>query len=314
MKIAHLLGQYLLQNKKMQLQGLGEFTMENFYDNPFEHEKGKIRIPENTIRFTHDKKCKEDLGLIEFISKSTGKIKPLAFSDLEDFLNIGKQLLNVSKQFYIEGLGTLVLDAHGNLSFSQGGELVPAALAEDFNAKKIKEVKEDTSGISFTDDYASASSGNSSRKVLITIAILVGLAIIGWVAYYFYNQWQDSKNASTVPQDIQPVLTPTNTQAADTTLANKGADTLKTTSATPVSDSAASSYNVIIETSGKNRALKRHQDLLDMGYSVKLATSDSVTFQIYTSINGPLADTARVRDSIARFFGRRVIIDRKLGN
>lgn len=313
MKIAHLLSQYLLQNKKMQLQGLGEFTMENFYDNPFEQEKGKIKIPGNTIRFTPDKKCKEDLGLIEFISKNTGKIKPLAFSDLEDFLNIGKQLLNVSKQFYIEGLGTLVLDAHNNLSFSQGDELVPTALAEDFNAKKIKEAKEDTSGISFTDDYAPRASGNNARKIFVTIVILLGLAIIGWVAYYFYNQWQESKNTSTVPQDIQPVLTPTGTPASDTALANKpSSDSIGTAAVVPNADSAAASYSVIIETSGKNRALKRHQDLLDMGYKVKLATSDSITFQIYTSINGPLSDTTRVRDSIARFFGRRVIIDRGL--
>lgn len=312
MKIAHLLSQYLLQNKKMQLQGLGEFTMENFYDNPFEQEKGKIKIPGNTIRFTPDKKCKEDLGLIEFISKNTGKIKPLAFSDLEDFLNIGKQLLNVSKQFYIEGLGTLVLDAHNNLSFSQGDELVPAALAEDFNAKKIKEVKEDSSGISFTDDYAPRASGNNARKILVTIVILLGLAIIGWVAYYFYNQWQESKSASSVPQDIQPVLTPTGTQTSDSAVNKPAVDSMNAATVVPNADSAAASYSVIIETSGKNRALKRHQDLLDMGYKVKLATSDSITFQIYTSINGPLSDTTRVRDSIARFFGRRVIIDRAL--
>ena len=177
---------------------------------------------------------------------------------------------------------------------------------------KIKEVKEDSSGISFTDDYAPRASGNNARKILVTIVILLGLAIIGWVAYYFYNQWQESKSASSVPQDIQPVLTPTGTQTSDSAVNKPAADSMNAATVVPNADSAAASYSVIIETSGKNRALKRHQDLLDMGYKVKLATSDSITFQIYTSINGPLSDTTRVRDSIARFFGRRVIIDRAL--
>lgn len=308
MKIAHLLGQYLLQNKTMQLQGLGEFTMENFYDNPFEHEKGKIKIPENAIKFTPNKKCKEDAELIAFISKHTGKIKPLASSDLEDFLNIGNQLLNVSKQFYIEGLGTLVLDANNNLSFSQGGELVPAALAEDHTIKKKQEIKEEPSNISFSHNQPAAS-GNGTKKFLITLAVIAALALLGWVVYYFYNQWQESKNTSTVPQDIQPVL-PQPVTPADSTLKQLN-DSAANSQKIPAIDSVAAGYRVIIETSKRTRALKRHQDLLDMGYKVNMSTEDSVTFQIFTSINGPLSDTARVRDSIARFFGRRVIIDLK---
>ncbi|MBX3257605.1 MAG: hypothetical protein KF862_25990 [Chitinophagaceae bacterium] len=295
----------------MQLQGFGEFTMENFYDNPFEHEKGKIKIPENAIRFLPDKKCKEDAGLIEFISKSTGKIKPLAASDLEDFLNIGKQLLNVSKQFYIEGLGTLVLDANDILSFSQGTELIPAAIAEDSIIRKSREIKEDHAGISFSDDYNNAS-GNNTRKFLITLAVIAGMALIGWAAYYSYNQWQESKNASSVPPGIKPVLPAPATTTADSTLTDPVTDSTKAVTIASNTDSAgASSYRVIIETSQKTRALKRHQDLLNMGYKVELATDDSVTFRLFTNINGPLSDTARVRDSIARFFGRRVIIDLK---
>lgn len=312
MKIAHLIGQYLLQNKKMQLQGLGEFTMENFYDNPFEHEKGKIKLPDNAIRFTPDKKCKEDQGLIEFISKSTGKIKPLAFSDLEDFLNIGKQLLNVSKQFYIEGLGTMVLDAHENLSFSQGGELMPAAISED-SSKKQREAKEDMAGISFSDNYNTGTGTNATRKILVTLAIVAALALVGWIAYYFYAQWQENKNETTaVPQDIQPVLSPS-TPSTDSTAQKAVTDTTAaaTVQSAKVDSAAGSLYHVIIETSKRTRALKRYQDLLDMGYKVSMSTEDSVTFKIFTNINGPLTDTTRVRDSIARFFGRKVIVELK---
>ncbi|HRP55148.1 hypothetical protein [Agriterribacter sp.] len=307
MKIAHLLGQYLLQNKKMQLQSIGEFVLDNFYENPFENEKGKIRLPGNTIQFSPDKKAKEDAGLIDFISQRTGKIRPLASSDLEDFLNIGKQLLNVSKQFYIEGLGTLILDDNNNYDFIQGNEVMVATVPEDIHLKKrVVKREEHADDMSFEDGYPrpAHSSANLLRKSLILFALALGLVIIGWMVYYFFQQWQDkNEGQENALENIQPVIP---SPAQDSLKA--GTDSLTTTPLNPDGDYT---YKVIIETSKRQRALRRHKELQKMGYGVKLSTEDSITFKLYTLITGPLSDTSRSRDSITRFFGRKAMIELK---
>ena len=310
MKIAHLLGQYLLQNKKMQLQGIGEFVLDNFYENPFENEKGRIRLPGNTVQFSPDKRTKEDEGLIEFISQRTGKIRPLASSDLEDFLNIGKQLLNVSKQFYIEGLGTLILNDSSNYDFIQGNEVMVATVPEEIHPKKrFAKREEHTDDMSFEDGYPkpAKTSANALRKSLILFALILGLAIIGWIVYYFFQQWQVSKNGQdNTLENIQPVI-PSPSLAQDSLTA--GTDSLATV--TPANTNGDYSYKVIIETSKRQRALNRHKELQKMGYDVQLSTEDSITFKLYTTVIGPLSDTSRSRDSITRFFGRKARIELK---
>jgi hypothetical protein len=307
LKIAHLLGQYLLQNKKMQLQSIGEFVLDNFYENPFDNEKGKVRLPGNTIQFSPDKKAKEDAGLIEFISQRTGKIRPLASSDLEDFLNIGKQLLNVSKQFYIEGLGTLILNDNNNYDFIQGNEVMVATVPEEISSKKRVKREEHTDDMSFEDGYPkpARTSANALRKSLILFALVLGLAIIGWMLYYFLQQWQDKKNGQeNALENIQPVIP---SPAQDSLTAGK--DSLVTT--VPANINGDHTYKVIIETSKRQRALNRHKELQKMGYDVQLSTEDSITFKLYTLVTGPLSDTSRSRDSITRFFGRKARIELK---
>lgn len=305
MKTAHLISQYLLQNKKMKLQGFGEFSMEGFYENPFDNEKGKVKIPENTIHFKADKKTTEDEGLVEFISKSSGKIKPLAFSDLEDFLNIGKQLLNVSKQFYIEGLGTIILEGNGNLGFKQGHELIPAALPADLANNRQRDLTEEQpTDLSFQDTYSPARPNFNAKKLVVALGVLAGIAIIVWVGLYFYNQVKTDEQTSAAPGNIQPVIqappadSATSATVTDSLAKPKLPDTL-----------AVNSYKVVIENAKKTRALARFADLQKMGYRVQMTTEDSVTFKLFTLINGPIADSAKVRDSISRFFGRKVWVE-----
>ncbi|MCO5234857.1 MAG: hypothetical protein M9933_01210 [Chitinophagaceae bacterium] len=305
MKIAQLLGQYLLQNKKMQLEGIGEFVLDNFYENPFEHEKGKIRLPDNAIHFVPDKKTPEDAGLIAFIAGQTGKLKSLASSDLEDYLDIGKQLLNVSKQFYIEGLGTLFLDDHNEYDFVQGNALIAASPAEEAHHKKYTFKKEERpDDISFEGGYQkrAKSTVNTLRRALIIFALVLGLTILGGVVYYFTREWQFNKSQPTnVLENIRPVIPEQKSANADSSAS--GADSLNTFLQT------GNSYKVIIETSKRQRALSRYEEILKMGHDVHLSTTDSLTFKLYTIITGPLADTARSRDSISIFFGRPARIE-----
>lgn len=302
MKIALLLGQYLLQNKTMQLQGLGIFTIESLPGE--EKEKGRNKTKDNDILFIANKTVHTTPELVVYIAQQTGKIKPLASSDLEDFLNIGKQLLNVSKQFYIEGMGTIILDGNDNLSFSQGAELLPAAIAEEPIAKRHTDIIKDSSintpdAISFENEPL-APKGRTAKNLLVTLAIVVGLGFAGWLAYYFYSEWQSKSKQK--QEAIQPVITPT----PDTSTTLVTADTLVAIPAT----APENSFKVLLETAGKNRALRRYQDLQTWGYTVELVTTDSIQFQIISTIDRPIADSTKVLDSLTRFFGRKVVLVR----
>lgn len=311
MKIAHLIAQYLHQHKKMRLQGIGELTLDNFYENPFDNEKGRIKVPENAIRFVYDKKSPEDTGLIDFISQQTKKIKPLASSDLEDYLNIGRQLLNVSKQFYIEGLGTLLLNDLGELDFVQGNEMFAPLNLEESRLPKQK-LDENPAEMNFEEYSLKSSSTGNLKKFLVITATAAGLFVLGWIGWYFFQQWQNGKNGKkeVTPENIQPVFSaanPADSARNDSSITKL--DSLHGAAGTNTGNAALQQYNVIIETSRRARALSRYDSLRKWGYNVGLKTNDSVTFRIYTTINGQLADSTRVLDSVSRFFGRKVKIE-----
>jgi hypothetical protein len=294
----------------MRLQGIGEFTLDNFYENPFENEKGRIKVPENAIRFAYDKKSPEDTGLIDFISQQTKKIKPLASSDLEDYLNIGRQLLNVSKQFYIEGLGTLLLNDQGGLDFVQGNEIFAPLSLEESRLPKQK-LDENAGEMNFEEYSPKSSSSGNIKKFLVITATAAGLFVLGWIGWYFFQQWQNGKNGKkeVTPENIQPVFSAGNpADAARNDSAITHTDSLHGAAGTHADNAASRQYDVIIETSRRARALSRYDSLRKWGYNVGLKTDDSVTFSIYTTISGQMADSTRVLDSISRFFGRKARI------
>lgn len=295
----------------MHLQGIGEFTLDNFYENPFENEKGRIKVPENAIRFAYNKKSPEDAGLIDFISQQTKKIRPLASSDLEDYLNIGRQLLNVSKQFYIEGLGTLLLNDLGELDFVQGNEIFAPLNVEESRLPKQK-LDESAGEMNFEEYSPKSSSAGNLKKFLVITATAAGLFVLGWIGWYFFQQWQNEKNGKkdVTPENIQPVLSSANpADSSRNDAAITSMDSLHGAAGTNTGNAASQQYNVIIETARRARALSRYDSLRKWGYNVGLKTDDSVTFRIYTTINGQLTDSTRVLDSISRFFGRKVKIE-----
>ena len=66
------------------------------------------------------RKPSEDNDLIDFIVQNTKKIKPLASADLDSFLTLGRQFLNIGKPFTIQNLGTLEKLKSGDLNLNPG--------------------------------------------------------------------------------------------------------------------------------------------------------------------------------------------------
>ncbi len=315
MKVAQLLYPYLLKNKRLVLQGLGTVLLEETTQQPVISPRRDMPVSPGIITFIHDKKAPADEAFIAYISKETGKIKPLATSDIESFIETGKQLMNISKPFVLDGVGVLQRDIHNQIEFVQD-EFGPAD-NDEMQGKKFNKPKSND-GIQFDDDYmhpAETTSTASGSKVIMFTLLLAGLGLIAYVSFFFYNQ--SIKDENIVKENTGALVL--SSPPLDSPLINTISDTLEnpeprqtvtiqdTLSVLPTS--TIENFKLVLEIAGKNRAYKRFADLKEWGHKVVMSTSDSVQFKLAIPVFAPLSDSSRHRDSLSRFFGKKVWVE-----
>jgi len=311
LKLSSLFAEYLIQNKKLTLPGIGSFSLDETILKTPEQETAGIRIVPGSVQFIPDKKIKPDDAFIEFISKETGKIKPLATSDLESYLELGMQLININKPFILEGVGTLQKNGQNQLEFIQGDAFAgQPEIQSKKGGKFFEEAPHPEENLFRTPPKIKS----NTRTLVIILLLLAGIAIIVWVAYYFYNQSNksdsDANTSTETIQAIQEVKQDTTVnQAIDITARVDASKDSVTVIAAPQLNTDPGSFKLILEIANQKRALKRYAELKEYGHKVQLETPDSVNFKIYIPVTAPLSDSIRHRDSLSRFFGRKVWIE-----
>jgi len=138
-KIEQLLVQHLYNSKEVTLQGIGTFRLNPQVVIPSIDDKNFV-MPENAIHFEYNLRATEDEALIDYIVQHTRKIKPLASSDLDSYVTLAKQFLNIGKPLVIEGIGTVQKNQQGEYEFIPGN-LVPAKTEDAPNQFKEKKKK-----------------------------------------------------------------------------------------------------------------------------------------------------------------------------
>ena len=281
MKIEQVLVLQLYSNKKITLQGIGSFNLDSSVSLPVDSEKG-IVIPENAVSFDYNPKAGEDEALIDAIVVHTKKIKPLASADLDSFLMLGRQFLNIGKPFTIEGLGTLDKAQTGELVFIPGQFITPKIEAP----KALKENEtEEKSGL--FPDYDSEVRGNSSRTIIIIVALLI-IGGAAWAAWYFFLKKTDQD----IINEPQPVQT-----AADTTAIKKD-----TTATAPVNNDGYT-FNIVFKvTKDKQEAVRTLNKFKEYGHKVIMYTNDSLVYKVAEPYKLPLSDTTHIKDSLNRYY------------
>ncbi|MFN8243206.1 MAG: hypothetical protein U0X40_04045 [Ferruginibacter sp.] len=289
MKIEQLLVQHFYQHRQITLQGLGTFTLSPDIALPADNDKDS-NLPENAISFVYNPRAQEDDELISFIVQQTRKIRPLASADLDSYLVLGKQFLNIGKPFTIEGLGQLEKNQNGEYQFRQGHysnariEAAPAALRE----------KADDQHVSFA---APAPRSSGFKPILKYGLIAIGLVGMATAAWFVLKNRKAQKNtvASEQPQPA-PAPVKTDTAAVTTAPAVK-----KDSLAAPVTDGYT--FRIVFkETINKAAALARMDDLTRRGHHVIMFTKDSLTYKLAEPFKLPLTDTAHIRDSLNKFY------------
>ncbi len=281
MKIEQVLVQQLYSHKKITLQGIGSFTLDNSISLPVDSEKGMV-IPENAISFEYNPKAGEDEGLIDAIVKHTKKIKPLASADLDSFLMLGRQFLNIGKPFTIEGLGTLDKAQTGELIFIPGQFITPRIEAP----KALKENEtEEKSGL--FPDYDSEVKSNSSRILIIAVTILV-IGLAAWATWHYFFQKTDQDTVN----ETQTLHVNTDT-----------ADIKKDSVITPSITNDGYSFKIVFkQTKNKLDALKEYNKYKEYGHKVIMYTSDSVVYKVAEAFTLPLSDTTYIKDSLNKYY------------
>jgi hypothetical protein len=325
------LSQFLYQNRKLDLPGIGSFTLDAGTVIPQEADRIGHQ-PAAGITFTNANIPSPSDDLVNYIKEHTGKMKSLAAADLDFYLTTGRQLLNIGKPFHIEGIGTLLKNNDGRLNFTPGEYLIPRVEGSGPERK-----------VSSHDEAQRDEPGNGNvrqRQTLLLIGLVAGIIIIAWGGYTFYkrNNYVEpaAENKATVLPDTPTAKKPDTTAASRATvdtMANRLAkkDTAKadatasqptTTPPPPViaaayvpfvpqpKDGQSLFHFVILRTENKNHALRRYNQLLGYQLNIHMDQQDSSFFKLYFPIAATPGDTTHIKDSLADVYAARITIER----
>jgi hypothetical protein len=295
MKIEQLLVQHFYNNRVITLQGMGTFTLSPDFVLPMENDK-EVAMPENAISFHYNPKATEDDALINFIVQQTRKIKPLASADLDSYLVLGKQFLNIGKPFKIEGVGILEKNQQGDYEFMQGHyansklEAAPAALKE----------KTEDEDISFAAIRHRSRGGG--KKILLICASIVVLALIGWAAWHFLHREKTTDTENVSKNDSVQTTAPVTTPPDTSRLVIPKKDSILQQPVAPPTNEDYTFKVVFKETIDKAAAIAKMKDLTARGHKVMMYTKDSVYYKLAEPFKLPLFDTTRIKDSLNKYY------------
>ena len=288
MKIEQLLVQHFYNNREVTLQGMGTFTLSPDFVAPKENDKD-AEIPDNAISFQYNARATEDNALVDYIVQQTRKMRSLAAADLDSYLVLGKQFLNIGKPFKIEGMGMLVKNQQGELEFTTGYTF-HAKMENSPAAVKEKTVNPE---ISFASE-AKKTEGNN-KKGLLVAAMIIGLGLLGATAWYFFIRKSD-----------RPVDNTTLAVTTDTLQETKpNADTVAVKTAQPVPADDGYTFKVVfLETADSAAAVSRMNILTARKHKVIMYSKDSLIYSLAEPFTLPLSDTTRIKDSLNNFYYR----------
>ena len=296
MKIEQVLVHYLLKTKQLTLQGIGTFHLDAAVPDSSDSDK-PIVIPDNAISFDYNPRATEDDGLVDFIVEHTRKIKPLAASDLDSFLSLGRQFLNIGKPFNLPHIGTLEKQNSGALIFVPGQQV-----AQKMEPNRVRQDEEtDTEGQQerLFGEYPNEKKSNNSGKTILTLLVILILAFAVWAVWkYAFTKKQEAPNITST-EGIVPVKDSA-FKADSTTIANSQP-------VTPAPSDTAQFNIVVNEYHTLFSAEKRLKQLKTYNRNAIIYTSDSITYKVAEPFALPLSDTTRILDSLRRYYSKAFV-------
>ena len=194
MKIAPLLAHYLYTNKRLDLPAIGTFLLDNTFIIEQENNRQSKNVLLEGISFESNPSIKKPADeLIQYISSHSGRIKPLATADLDSFLELAIQFINIGKPFLIDGIGSLAKNNSGGFTFSPGQVLTEKLtdyLAMDAPAIASREADNDYKRIFYPDKPTI-----QWKKPVAILLVLLGIVLAIWGGYVIYKRTSEENDS-----------------------------------------------------------------------------------------------------------------------
>ena len=270
MNLELLLRQYLYLHKNVTYPGIGKLFFESGGHLPDAQEKGEATLLQG-LAFNYNPLEGIDNDFIAFVSAQTGKIKPLAFADVESYFMLSKQFINIGKSFVVEGIGAIDKQDNGTLAFTPG-YYVPVSEASATPHKPLK-IRESQPIVPKTDNKPKPKPIN---KKAVGISLLVlALVLVGWGIYYLVTMFMHNSASKTANED------------STNKVIIKPVDTLPVSVKPQVTASAG--FKAILDTKPTRFAAEaRATKLKGFGHNAQVDSAGPANFRIYI----PITDTS----------------------
>lgn len=297
LKLTQLIGDYLIENRSVSLPGFGLLMYDSTIQTIQDTEAGAPLFAQGSLSFKPDSKADYDEKLIMFISRESGKMRSLSYSDLDSYFQFGHELINISKPFNIEGIGTLQKTPKNELEFIQ-----ETPTNQPYNhtkgKKKIKPRDSFGSGQSNIDSLAMHPKRNVVKtRVLLATIILLAIAVAYLMNAKFNFLGKDLKSNFLITNANKPTITQADSAVKNIAISNINPGT------------SNAPFNVVLEVAKKERAFKRFAELKQWGHDIRMSTDDSLRFKLFIPVLAPITDTTRHKDSLRVFFDKKVWIE-----
>ena len=296
MKLAPLLAQFLYANKRLDLEGIGSFSLDPAVIIEKEPTRSTSSIPPG-IQFENNPQVKESPELIAFISGQTGKMKALAMADLSSHIELIQQFLNIGKPFLLEGIGSIARIKAGQFEFTPG-EPVPQKMKDEVS-------KDDSTVGSAKSTYKpfleKQKSGYVFQGSVLALLVIVGLGLALFGGYMLYK-----RNNRGIEPNLSQNNRPTNPGPSIQSATLSGPENKVEEKTVPANNNA---FKYVLETAGKKRAINRYNKLKEYRWDVQMETKDSIQYKIFLILPTLAMDTSRVADSLTALNGRKVYIE-----
>jgi hypothetical protein len=299
-KIAPLLAHYLYTNKRLDLPGIGTFLLSNSVSVEPENSKQSKSTELEGVSFESNTSIKEPSEeLIQYISTNSGRIKPLAAADLDSYLWLALQFINIGKPYLIDGIGSLTKINSGGFDFVPGQVLTEKL--KDIVAKEAESMASRAADDNYKNIFYPKNPKANWRKPVAILLVLAGVALAIWGGYTVYKKTSDKKDSA---DNIDINKKKENIPQPDTAIIQKDS-VIDMVQKTPEGKN-----KFILEVSDRSRAIQRFNKLKSYLWDVQIETKDSVSYKVFIVLPVAGADTTRVKDSLSMLNGKRVYIER----